>query len=181
MAFALTQFRIRNYFGRENYEEERKIELEKWMDQEEKKVISMKIQDRLNQPQTPQYLPTPSPQPRPQRHDEDYDPEVGMGFHFDYVANIQRGLCNQIKCAYAVFNSGEMIVGNKHMGPVLITPDPFSVTHEKGKFSMKHAIKLIYPERNTNLIIEIQIPDRTNPNKFKALGWTLLNLFTFEQ
>lgn len=67
------------------------------------------------------------------------------------------------------------------MGPVLTIPDDYSVTHEKAQFSTKHALKLIEPERNSNLIIELQIPDRSDPHKFKALGWTLINLFTFEQ
>lgn len=155
------------------------------MDEEEKNIVSRRLQERLNQPKTPEYVPTPTPKPRvpsrPNRLDEEYDPEVGIGFHIDYVSNIQRDICNQIKAAYAVFNNGDMIVGNKFMGPVLVTPDNYSVTHEKAHFGTKHAIKLIEPDRNTNLIIEMQIPDRRNPNRFKALGWSLINLFTFEK
>ena len=158
--------------------------MEKWMDNEKKNIISQRLQERLNQPKTPEYIPPPS-QPkipeRPAKREVEYDPEVGIGFHLDYVSNIERGIWNQIKIAYAIFNTGEMVVGNKQMGPALIIPDPFSITHEKAQFSLKHAIKLIEPERNTNLIIEVQIPDKTDPNRFKALGWSLINLFTFKE
>lgn len=161
------------------------MELERWMDEQEKNLISRRLQDRLNMPKTPPYVPTPSPQikpqSRPQRPDEGYDSEIGFTFYLDYVSNINKGVCNQMKAAYAIFNSGEMITGNRHMGPTLMTPDSYSVTHEKAQFSNQHVIKLVEPEKNTNLIIEIQIPDIRDPNRFKALGWSLINIFTFEQ
>ena len=177
--------RLRYHNAAQNYEEERAMEVEKWMDDEEKNLIANKLKDRLNQPKTPDYVPTTAPKPRiptrPTRLEEDYDPEVGFGFHIDYISNISKGVCNQIKAAYAVFTAGEMVIGNKHMGPVLVTPDTYSVTHEKAQFSMKHNLKLIEAEKNTNLIVEVQIPDRKDPNRFKALGWSLMNLFTFEK
>jgi hypothetical protein len=158
------------------------MELERWMDEQEKNLIAGRLQDRLNMPKTPDYVPTPSPQmSRPQRPDEGYDPEIGYTFYIDYVSNINKGVCNQMKLAYAIFNSGEMIVGNKNMGPTLMSPDPYSVTHEKAQFSNQNKIKTVEPEKNTNMIIEIQIPDVRDPNRFKALGWSLINIFTFEQ
>lgn len=89
-------YRLRNYFGRENHEEEKKMELEKWMDEQEKNLISSRLRDRLNQPATPEYIPAPTPVQRagtrPSKYEPDYDPEVGVGFHLDYAANIERGI-----------------------------------------------------------------------------------------
>jgi hypothetical protein len=124
------------------------MELERWMDEQEKNLIAGRLQDRLNMPKTPEYAATPSPQMgRPQRQDEGYDPEIGYTFYIDYVSNIKKGVCNQMKLAYAIFSSGEMIVGNKNMGPTLMTPDPYSVTHEKAQFSNQNLIKTIEPEK----------------------------------
>jgi len=85
-----------------------------------------------------------------------------------------------MKVAYAVFNDSEMIIGNKHMGPALMLPDTYSVTHEKAQFGTEHSVKLVKAQRNTNLIIECQIPDIRDPHRFKAFGWTLMNIFTLK-
>ena len=70
-----------------------------------------------------------------------------------------------------------MIVGNKQMGPVLTSPDSFSVTHDKAVFGAKHVIKQVAPDPGMKLVIEVQIPDKFNGSKFTALSWTLHNLF----
>lgn len=71
------------------------MELENWMDQQEKDLIKRRLQERLNMPKTPEYIPSTSGRSRvstrPQRQEEEYDPEVGFGFHLDYVAHIDRG------------------------------------------------------------------------------------------
>ncbi|CAI2359223.1 unnamed protein product [Moneuplotes crassus] len=174
--------KIREHFGKERYEEERKMELENWMDQQEKQLISRRLQERLNMPKTPEYIPSTSGKSRvstrPQRIEEEYDPEIGFGLHLDYVANIDRGTCNQMKAAYAIFKNDEMIIGNQSMGPALMLPDTYSITHEKAQFSTQNSLKLVEADRSTNLIMEIQIPDIRDPNRFKAIGWTLVNLFT---
>ena len=161
------------------------LEMQKWMDDEKKNIITQRLNDSLNQPKTPEYIPPPPSKPklpeRPLKREVEYDPEIGIGFYLDYISNIERGVWNQIKIAYSIFNSGEMLIGAKHMGPALVNPDNYSVTHEKAQFSMQNIIKLIEPERNSNLVIEVQIPDRTTLNKFNALGWSLINLFTFKE
>ena len=70
------------------------MELEKWMDEQEKNLISKRLNDRLNMPKTPVYIPTPTPKPRlPTRpKPEEYDPEIGFEFHIDYIANIDKGI-----------------------------------------------------------------------------------------
>jgi len=69
------------------------MELENWMDTQEKNIIANRLKDRLNMPKTPEYVPTPPPRlpSRPARPEEEYDPEIGFIIHLDYVANIDKG------------------------------------------------------------------------------------------
>ena len=113
------------------------------------------------------------------KKDPDYNPTEGFTFHIDYVANIPKNICNQMKIAYAIFNKGEIIVGNKQLGPVLTTPEEYSVMNQRAQFSKKAIIKDIEPDIDTNIIIEVQIPENMNSYSYEALGWTLLNLFDF--
>lgn len=85
-----------------------------------------------------------------------------------------------MKAAYAIFRDEEMVIGNQHMGPALMLPDTYSVTHEKAQFSTQNSVKLVEADRNTNIIIELQIPDLRDPNSFRAIGWTLINAFTMK-
>ena len=55
-----------------------------------------------------------------------------------------------MQAAYAVFRDEEMIIGNKHMGPALMLPDTYSITHEKAQFSVQHSVKLVPAQKNTN-------------------------------
>lgn len=67
-----------------------------------------------------------------------------------------------------------MLIGNKQFGPVLVSPDSNSFTHNKAIFGMNQNIRFISKDKDTNLIIELQTKDL---NGTVALGWTLINIF----
>jgi len=68
-----------------------------------------------------------------------------------------------------------MLVGNRQMGPVLISPDTYAVTQNKAVFGTRHVVKNIKADQSIKLVIEIQADQA--PNKFLALSWTMVNLF----
>lgn len=72
------------------------LEMQKWMDDEKKNIITQRLNDRLNQPKTPDYIPPPPSKPklpeRPIKREVEYDPEIGIGFYLDYISNIERGV-----------------------------------------------------------------------------------------
>jgi hypothetical protein len=69
-----------------------------------------------------------------------------------------------------------MLVGNKQFGPVLLSPDSNSLSHNKAIFGRNHKIRFISLDKNTNIIIELQTQ---NQNGTTALGWTLINIFNY--
>ena len=108
-----------------------------------------------------------------------YNPEIGINFHLDYISRIRKRIWNQVRVAYAIFNKDDMILGNQQIGPMLTIQDPNSTIYEKAQFSSKHILNSFNADRNTNLIIELQIPDKSNESRFKAIWWTMINLFNF--
>jgi hypothetical protein len=86
--------KIRRDFGKDAYEEERKINEERWVDEQNRFIIAQRLKERLAQPKTPEYVPQkPKPEPRsypkPQYGRIEYDSNVGVGIHMDYVSNLE--------------------------------------------------------------------------------------------
>jgi len=104
-----------------------------------------------------------------------YDPEIGLALHVDYICNLRKSTYDQVKLVYAIFQNDKMLVGNRQMGPVLISPDTYAVTQNKAVFGTRHVVKNIKADQSIKLVIEIQADQA--PNKFLALSWTMVNLF----
>lgn len=106
-----------------------------------------------------------------------YSPENGFEFYVDYLSNLPKSDFGEIKLVYAIFCNDQMLVGNQQMGPVLVSPDTYSVTHNKAVFSMKQTVKNIITDPANKLVIEIQAQGKKNYGKFNAISWTMANLF----
>ena len=49
-------------------------------------------------------------------------------------------------------------------------------------YDIGHQVKHVQPHPSANMVIECQVPDnsvRAGPNKYKAYGWTIINLFDY--
>lgn len=104
-----------------------------------------------------------------------YDENIGFYLHFDNIINLPKQMYSQVKVVYAVFNEEEMLIGNKQIGPALISVDP-QTGYDRAIINIKHNIKLIEPNKLTNLIFEVQVP-KERSSQHIALGWSLINLF----
>ena len=89
----------------------------------------------------------------------------------------QNSEVRELKAVYAVFNGTNPIIGNRQIGPVPVTSDNYSVTHDKAWFGAKHNLKKIHSGQLVNIIIEFQTLDDNSSSKVRALCWTMLNLF----
>ena len=103
-----------------------------------------------------------------------YDIELGFEMHVDYISRLNRTQWNQVKIESAVFNRREMVARNKKFGPSIISPDTYSITHDKVFFGSSITVKMVPQNPEWNLIIEIQ---GKGLEQYEALGWTLINLF----
>jgi hypothetical protein len=58
--------------------------------------------------------------------------------------------------------------------------DPEAPHMNRVVYDIGHQVKHVQPHPSANLIVECQVPDKSmGANKYKAYGWTILNLFDY--
>ncbi|CAI2384337.1 unnamed protein product [Moneuplotes crassus] len=210
--------KIRRDYEKQKYEDERKYNHERWMEEQKREILAAKLRRNaeggdtgyqppgdqtmtypgadFNAPDTQNYMntanqPPPTGQFPPKtampntaaapEEEKIYDPKVGFLVFFDSVARIPREH-NGMQIVYGCYNNGRGLTDNRVVSYQDKEADPEAPEMNRVVYDVGNQVKHISPHPSANMVIECQVPDKSvksGPNKFKAFGWTVLNLFDY--
>ncbi|CAG9315098.1 unnamed protein product [Blepharisma stoltei] len=162
----LTMQRMKKNFDLEMELEERKLQNERWAEEQKRGLIAAKIQGNLTQNK-----PIAA----------DYSPETGFFICWDYAVGIPRRY-KECQIAYGLYERGEVRLEPRLVPPVKVEDDPFSEFTGRAIFRTEQDIARVPPFPLINLIIELQVvsPTMDGP-KVGNFGWTVLDIFTHQR
>lgn len=203
--------KIRRDYEKQKYEDERRYNHERWVEEQKREILAAKLrnqaQGRSEPPEMPQYdypqetqnyydntaiqqrAPTAQFPPKTAHvgttnqtsSEKVYDPKVGFLAFFDVVARIPRQH-NGMQIVYGCYNNGRSLTDNRMVTFQDAETDPEAPEMNRVVYDIGHQIKHVQPHPSANLIIECQVPDKSNksgPNKYSSYAWTVINLFDY--
>jgi hypothetical protein len=162
--------RMKRNFQREMELEERKLQNDKWVEEQRRSLILNKMKGEETRPQN-MYASMA------------YNPEAGLILYWDFISGLPTRF-TQVQLVYGLFERGESRLPARLVAAVPLEPDSASGMQSRGVFATMQDITKIPPYPQINIVVEVQAmgrglgDDEEERTKPVGIGWTVLNLFT---